>query len=179
MEILIVDGYNVINFCPNLTKLIDNLETARDKLVDILLEYGAYKECRIVVVFDAHLSKGAGETIIFPGNLEVIFTKENETADSRIEKLAYNLAREKKHVYVVTADCAQQMTILGAGAYRVSAREFLEDVAKAKTEIRRNISEKDTATKRHELAKHLADGVYSRLEIMRRSCRKTSGNNNA
>ncbi|MDR1701793.1 MAG: NYN domain-containing protein [Sporomusaceae bacterium] len=168
MEILLVDGYNVINFCPDLFSLPDNLEIARDKLVDILLEYGAYKEIKIIVVFDAHLAKGQGEEIIHAKHLKVIYTREEETADSRIERLSYQLAKEKNRVFVVTSDQAEQMTVLGAGAFRMSAREFLADLLKVKNQIRREISEKEAQGKRHELAKHLADDIYSRLDIMRR-----------
>ena len=178
MEILIIDGYNVINFCPELGSLKDNIETARDKLVDILLEYGAYKECRVIVVFDAHLSKGMGETIHLTGGLEVIYTKENETADSRIEKLAYILAKEKKRVYVVTSDYAEQIAILGAGAFRMSVREFLEDITKIKKQIRQEIHEQDITTKRCELANHLQDGIYSRLDAMRKGSEKKTKKRN-
>ena len=48
--VLLVDGYNVINAWPELVALKDNLEHARDKLVDILAGYGAYKDYKVLVV---------------------------------------------------------------------------------------------------------------------------------
>ncbi|MGL5512691.1 MAG: NYN domain-containing protein, partial [Sporomusa sp.] len=65
MDLLIVDGYNVINAWPELIEAKDNLEYARDKLVDILSEYGAYKGFKmIIIVFDAHMVAGKGVTRI-------------------------------------------------------------------------------------------------------------------
>ena len=39
-ELLLVDGYNVINSWPELKPLRDNLGDARDKLSDVMAEYG-------------------------------------------------------------------------------------------------------------------------------------------
>ena len=72
MDLLIVDGYNVINAWPELIAAKDNLEYARDKLVDILGEYGAYKGFRTIVVFDAHMTNGKGISQNRAGDLEVI-----------------------------------------------------------------------------------------------------------
>ena len=47
-EHYIVDGYNVINSWPELIKLQDDLSKARDELVHILTEYGAYEKYDIV-----------------------------------------------------------------------------------------------------------------------------------
>lgn len=169
MEILVVDGYNVINAWPGLASLTDNLALARAKLVDILLEYGAYKDFRVIVVFDAHISKGQGEISRLSACFEVIYTKKNETADSRIEKMVYHLVKEKERVYVVTSDWAEQMTILGLGAFRISARELLLDVSEVKKQIRQEISEKELFGKRHELANRLEGDLHSRLDAMRRA----------
>jgi len=50
---LIVDGYNVINAWAELIKLKDqSLEHARDKLVEMMAGYGAYKGYRVTVVYD-------------------------------------------------------------------------------------------------------------------------------
>ena len=46
----------------------------------------------------------------------MIFTKENETADERIEKLAIALNNRKTQIYVATSDFTEQWAIFGQGA---------------------------------------------------------------
>ena len=168
MELLIVDGYNVINAWPELIAIRDNLEYARDKLVDILSEYGAYKRFRTVIVFDAHMTTEKSSSQSQNGLLAVIYTKEGETADSYIEKMVYEYARHNKRIYVVTSDWAEQMFILGAGAYRISARELKNDVIAVKKEIATNLSRKVLARDRHELGNRLEKDILKRLDAMRR-----------
>ena len=50
--------------------------------------------------------------------VEVIFTKENETADERIEKLAIALSNVKTQIHVATSDFTEQWAIFGQGALR-------------------------------------------------------------
>ena len=54
----------------------------------------------------------------------VIFTKESETADERIEKLAIQLNDVRTQVHVATSDFTEQWAIFGQGALRKSAREL-------------------------------------------------------
>ena len=168
MDLLIVDGYNVINDWPELIAAKDNLEYARDKLVDILGEYGAYKGFRTIIVFDAHLTTGKGVSVSKSGDLEVIYTKEGETADSYIEKMVYYLARQGGRIYVVTSDWAEQMFVLGAGAFRISARELRKNITDAKREIAADLSRKVLARDRHELGSRLGKDILKRLDAMRR-----------
>lgn len=57
-EYLIVDGYNIINDWPSLKALFsENVEAARDKLIEIMAEYRAYKGINVMVVFDGHRVK--------------------------------------------------------------------------------------------------------------------------
>ncbi len=168
MDLLIVDGYNVINAWPELIALKDNLEYARDKLVEILSEYGAYRRFKTIIVFDAHMTAGKIINQSQVGMLAVIYTKEGETADSYIEKMVYDLARSNKRIFVVTSDWAEQMFVLGAGAYRISARELKNNVAIAKKEITDSLSHKVLARDRHELGSRLKKDIVQRLDVMRR-----------
>lgn len=168
MELLIVDGYNVINAWPELIAIKDNLEYARDKLVDIISEYGAYKRFRTIIVFDAHLTTEKSVSQSTTGALTVIYTKEGETADSYIEKMVYDFGRHNKRIYVVTSDSAEQMFILGAGAYRISARELKSDIAAVKKEIAAGLSQKIVARDRHEVGSRLEADILKRLDAMRR-----------
>lgn len=168
VEIMLVDGYNVINAWPELTVLTDNLAFARDKLVDILVSYGAYKDYRVIVVFDAHST--AGEDTLFevvPGKLEVVYTREGETADSYIEKAAYRIVRQGCGVYVVTSDWAEQLTILGAGAWRIPVRELRLEVLAVQAQLEAGYG--DALTKRRlEVAERLNQDTLKRLNELRR-----------
>lgn len=124
MVVLIVDGYNIIGAWPELRKLREkDFAQARDKLIAQLAEYQAYTGERVIVVFDAHFVKGI-EKKEKASKVDVFFTRENETADERIEKLAGDLTDVRTKVYVATSDFTEQRTIFAQGAYRKSAREL-------------------------------------------------------
>jgi len=168
MDILLVDGYNVLNAWPELAAVRESsLEHAREKLMDILAGYGAYKDYKVVIVFDAHAVAGASapRAEVRPGGLEVVFTQAGETADSYIERLAYQLIRAGESVYVATSDRAQQMTVLGAGAWRVPARELREQVLAAEREIREGHSE---TGRRREVGGRIDRRIAERLDALRR-----------
>ena len=167
---LIVDGYNVINAWKELSVLAEeSLDHAREKLLERLSSYGAFRSMRTVVVFDAH--ERAGEAALEENAaVTVIFTAAGETADSYIERLAYEVVRRGETVYVVTNDWAEQMTVLGAGAYRKSARELIEDCRRARQEM-----EKEKRAKadigRSEVGSRLEKDVLDKLEQWRRQSR--------
>jgi len=169
-DIMLVDGYNVLCAWPELAAVKeDSLEHARAKLMDILAGYGAYKDYKIVIVFDAHAVAGtASRTDALPGGPEVVFTAEGETADSYIERLAYQLTRAGQGVYVVTSDWAQQLTVLGSGAWRVSTRELRLDVRAAEKEVREGYAEADWQRRRQELGGRIGEDARKRLDALRR-----------
>ncbi len=165
---LLVDGYNVINAWPELCAFKDNLEFARDRLVDIMAHYGAFKDYRVVIVFDAHFVIGGEMRRQIVKGLSVIYTEEGETADSCIEKMAYALVKQGQEVYVATSDGAEQMLILGAGAYRISARELLKDVKRVNKAIKERFTETPQNYRRQELENRISDDVAKRLNDIRR-----------
>ena len=135
-EYVIVDGYNVIFAWDEMRELAQkNIDSAREAFLDILENYQAYKKVGMVVVFDGYKVAGNIGTKLKYGNLEVVYTKEAETADRFIEKTAYEMGR-KFEIKVVTSDRPVQMAALGDGAMRMSAREFYADVINTSEEIR-------------------------------------------
>ena len=135
-EYLLVDGYNVIFAWEDLKELaILNMDAARDKLLDIMCNYQGYKQCNLIVVFDAYKVKGfKGEATKYH-NIEVVFTKEAETADQYIEKLAHNIGR-KHDVTVATSDALEQMIIMGQGCKRLSSRDLKIEVERLNQYLR-------------------------------------------
>ena len=94
-----------------------------------------------ILVFDAYRVKGTHREIEKEMGITVVYTKEAETADMYIEKTAHELGH-KYRVRVATSDSVEQLIILGNGAVRVSASEFLAEVTEAEKEMRRLIDEK-------------------------------------
>lgn len=128
MDVLVVDGYNIIGAWDELKRLKEwDISQARHRLIDMLSEYQAYVGHRIIIVFDAHYVKG-GQSKLKKDIIEVIYTKENETADECIERLVKSLKNVKNQVYVATSDYDEQRVIFGRGALRISARELLVEM---------------------------------------------------
>ncbi|KHF39044.1 NYN domain-containing protein [Halalkalibacter okhensis] len=127
-DILLVDGYNMIGAWPELRELKDkDLGLARDRLVEMMAEYQAYTGYQVKVIFDAHMVQGIGKSYK-NHRIDVLYTRKNETADERIEKLVLDLKRIDTTIHVATSDMAEQSMIFGSGALRKSARELLMEI---------------------------------------------------
>lgn len=135
-EYLLVDGYNIIFSWDELKELAkDSLENARLRLIDILCNYRGFKQCNLILVFDAYKVKGNHGEIEQVNGISVVYTKEAETADMYIEKTSHKLSGEHR-VRVATSDGTEQLIILGNGAYRVPSSEFYEEVKAVEKAIR-------------------------------------------
>ncbi|MCR4891237.1 MAG: NYN domain-containing protein, partial [Lachnospiraceae bacterium] len=134
-EYLLVDGYNMIFAWPKLKDLAyTDIKAARDLLMDILSNYAGYSEEHVILVYDAYKVSGGKERVYRHHNIDVIYTREAETADLYIEKAAHELTK-KYRVTVATSDNIEQVIIFGAGAYRLSALNFLSRVEAVEKEI--------------------------------------------
>lgn len=141
-EYLLVDGYNIIFGWEELNRLAkENLELARARLINILCNYQGFRRCNLILVFDAYRVKGNHREIEKEHGITVVYTKEAETADMYIEKTAHELGKGHR-VRVATSDNVEQIIIMGSGAIRVSATEFLAEVNEVEEAIRRIIEEK-------------------------------------
>ena len=133
---LLVDGYNIIFAWDYLRELaMVDIKSARDKLMDILSIFAGYRSEKIILVFDAYKVAGGPGEVLRWHNIDVVFTKEAETADLYIEKTAHVLAK-KYRVTVATSDAVEQIIIFGAGAYRMSAGMLLEEIIYTEREMR-------------------------------------------
>ncbi|WP_306576433.1 NYN domain-containing protein, partial [Anaerotruncus massiliensis (ex Togo et al. 2019)] len=135
-EYLLVDGYNIIFAWDDLNALAqENLDAARGRLVDLLCNYRGFRQCEVIVVFDAYRVKGNPGEVERVHNISVVYTKEAETADMYIEKVTRELGKHNR-VRVATSDALEQLIILGHGALRISADAFREEVAQVEQAIR-------------------------------------------
>jgi len=142
-EYIVVDGYNVVHAWPELAKLAsENLEHARDKLVGILVNYSGYSGDRVVIVFDAHSVKGDVVRYIEVSGVQIFYTREEETADSLIERLVGEIPKDG-NIRVVTSDWEEQRVIFGRGAYRMTPGELMTRVRELGKENRNHLTRKD------------------------------------
>jgi len=165
---ILVDGYNVINQWDFLKKLKEeSLEDARDKLVEMLQEYAVFKDCSIYVVFDAHLVSGSVEKHERVGKINVIYTKEGETADCFIERTVPNLIKMGT-VAVVTSDYLEQRIALQMGGIRITPREFLLEIESIKKGIREK-AKTSYSQQKTTLEDFISRDILEKLEKMRRN----------
>ncbi len=169
MKNIFVDGYNVINSWPELKKIKEySYEAARNELMEKLINYAAYNNCKIFIVFDAHMVNGGiGKKEKVSNNIIVIFTKEGETADSFIEKTVNKIGR-KIEVCVVTSDSLEQQIVFQRGATRMSALEFYHEIKTIEGKIKNRI-EKKYSEKRFTLEDVIQKEILEKLEKIRRS----------
>lgn len=148
-EYLLVDGYNVIFSWEDLTELAkENIDSAKDKLMDCLSNYQGYRKNHVILVFDAYRVEGHEEEIFEYHNITVVYTKEAETADQYIEKTAHQIGR-KYRVTVATSDGLEQIIIRGQGCSLLSSRELRLEIEQMKQELREEY-----------LARHKKSGSY-------------------
>ena len=120
-DCLIVDGYNIIFAISELKELSKiNIDSAKDKLKDMLANYQGYRGCRVILVFDGYRRKGNPGSTEKYFDVEVVHTKQDETADAYIERMVHQLVGKYK-VTVATNDALEQLTILSQGALRMPA----------------------------------------------------------
>lgn len=165
-EYLLVDGYNIIFAWEELNKLAQvNMDAARGCLQDVLCNYQGIKKCELILVFDAYKVEGFSGEIQKYHNIHVVYTKEAETADQYIEKVAHEIGR-KYLVTVATSDGTEQVIIRGQGCHLLSAKELKEEVEFANKELRQYYSE-NTSLERNYLFQYLDKDTARQMEEVR------------
>ncbi len=132
--LLLVDGYNIIGAWSSLQKTRDRhgLESARQELVESLINYTTHQGFKTQVVFDSQYQKTPCSEESHTPSLSVYFTAWAQTADTYIEKTCATLYRQpscdSSRVIVATSDRAQRLTVLGYGAEWMSAQRLANEV---------------------------------------------------
>ena len=126
-EYVIVDGYNFIFGAPEYKELAAaSLSLARERLSDVLRSYRAMCDCELVLVFDGYRVAGnTGERET--RGIRTVYTKENETADMYIERLANDIGKNYS-VKVVTNDSLIRLSAMRSGVLRMSVKEFSDEL---------------------------------------------------
>jgi len=138
-EYLLVDGYNMIFAWENLRELAQkDIKSARDLLLDILADYAGFVSRSVICVFDAYRVAEGQERIYRYQTIDVVFTREAETADQYIEKAAHEL-QKRYAVTVATSDAVEQIIIFSSGARRLSAMDLLKEIVTSREAVRERI----------------------------------------
>lgn len=146
-EYFLVDGYNIIFAWQELKELAEhNIDSARDRLLDIMSNYQGIRGCHLIVVFDAYRVQNHRTEVLDYHNIHVVFTKEAETADQYIEKFAHQHGRQYR-VTVATSDGMEQIIIRGQGCALISARELLEEIRRVQKEAQQEFKEQQGQNK--------------------------------
>ncbi len=127
-QYLLVDGHSIIFAWPELRSLHERRTSlAREALTRQLRDFQDWSGIRVVLVFD-----GRGPTVSQeqePGEIQIFYSRQGQTADSIIERLASKYA-ERFALVVATGDYLEQETASACGAETVSPeglRELLRE----------------------------------------------------
>lgn len=166
---IMVDGYNVMNAWPELKEMIFGEDVkgkeadarasaapaqkrvprdygpAREQLVSRLMEYQGFTGYRVILVFDAYNVEGGLGSRTRDGGLEIVYTRENETADAYIQQASEKLARQYD-LWVISSDTLVQQSSFGHGALRMSSMRFLQEVQKTESQINSAVEEINSQT---------------------------------
>ncbi len=143
---LLIDGYNIIFAWENLKEIAkDSLEAARNALIERISVYKIFKNCEIIIVFDAYKVKGNRGEIEQDKGITIVYTKESQTADAYIEKAAKELTKNY-NVTVATSDGVEQLIIFSSGAYRMPASHLEDEVINVEKNIKALMEQNNTET---------------------------------
>lgn len=166
---IMVDGYNVMNAWPELKEMIFGEDVkgkqadarasaapaqkrvprdygpAREQLVSRLMEYQGFTGYRVILVFDAYNVEGGLGSRTRDGGLEIVYTRENETADAYIQQASEKLARQYD-LWVISSDTLVQQSSFGHGALRMSSMRFLQEVQRVEGQINSAVEEINSQT---------------------------------
>ena len=134
----LVDGYNFL-FAKEEWKALAQMDlmAGREQILPLLSEYAAYHDVDLYLIFDAYRVKSnPGKTLQLDSRMQVIFTKEGESADFALSRMANDFSQSGYPVVVVSSDQAVQIQgFSGKGAIVYSSKEFAFQVEEMKKRI--------------------------------------------
>lgn len=123
-EWLLVDGYNLLYAWEELKNLSKgSLEAARTRLMDHMSNYCGCTGNPMILVFDGRSGENQKENRFEYHGVHVVYTSTGVSADGYLQSLLEEVGPNHR-VRLVTGDGLIQLTAVGAGVLRTSAREF-------------------------------------------------------
>ncbi|MBI4654540.1 MAG: NYN domain-containing protein [Nitrospirae bacterium] len=154
MAYILIDGYNLIGIAHN------NLENARNNLIEQLQRYSELKGHGVTVVFDGWKSGQLNETKTRIGNVNIIFSRLGEKADILIKRI---LSEKQGQWIAVSSDREIADFANKKGFASITAEEFerklypVRKKAPPFTENKQNI----VAQREFKTTHKFSNGVYS------------------
>ncbi len=136
-KILIVDGHSMIFQWPELSRAYASEgASVRGALVRMLTALQDNSSWTVAVVFDGRGAKASSEEN--PGGIKIFYSKDGQTADAIIERLAAKYAAGCD-VTVATDDHLERTTVESFGAVAISARQLRSEIEAADRDVRATI----------------------------------------
>lgn len=117
-----VDGYNLLF---TLTELNHPLSLQRQKLIQFLQKRFAALKLSGILVFDGRIRCDEESGRSYPSPLEVIYTREGQSADEFIEE-QIRISKNPRQITVITNDRRLVANARSAGAKTMNNAQFLE-----------------------------------------------------
>lgn len=171
-KLLIIDGYNVLRSGSRYRDIVaanpdytdDAFNTARETLINDVINYAGYGSQAIIVFDGAHnrYSEGQPQTV---GGVKIIFSPAGQPADHVIEKLAHDARERMVEALVVTSDATIQDTVFGGGIDRMSADGFSHEVGEYYEGVR--LDERPEVARKNTIAERISPAALAKLKQLR------------
>jgi predicted RNA-binding protein with PIN domain len=136
---ILVDGYSLLHrwttLAPDKPR---HSAAAREELAHVLTRYHDYCGTPITIVFDGTGSAQRPGEIESTAAVEILFSRDGQTADQVIERAAFRF-REYGEVLAVTDDYAERDTVMNMGGLASSCEEFVRTVQSALSELEADV----------------------------------------
>ena len=119
MSYILIDGYNLIGTVKK------NMEKEREALIDRLFTFTGVRPHSITLVFDGWKEGLPVESRTKKGNVTIIYSRLNETADSVIKRI---ISEKKRTWIVVSSDREIMRTAQKFDCFYLTSREFSRKV---------------------------------------------------
>jgi predicted RNA-binding protein with PIN domain len=126
---IIIDGYNVIYKWECLSKLLNDIDLARERFINILANYQGYTDEEIVIVFDSSRFVDIIQKEEVGKNLKIVYAPANQGADLFIERLVASNVNPRS-ITVISDDSFERMAVFRNGASVMRSEQFEKEVIK-------------------------------------------------
>ncbi len=147
---ILVDGYSLLHNWPELAAgQPRHSEAARDELVRRLTHYQDASGTPLTVFFDGVGSRrGPARPPAAAHAVEVLFSRNGQTADQMIERAAHRFAAWGE-VLVITDDRAERDLVVGLGGFVATCMDFIRTVEGALGEQAEDLAHHNRRERHH------------------------------
>lgn len=132
---ILVDGYNVIKRAPSFQATrAQSLEAARGQLITLLIHRYRHTPHQVTVVFDG---RDRCEQISHERRIRIIYSRQGETADSVIARLAIEARNAGREVEIYSDDLEVQQAAISQGGSAQTVSQFERHVYAAPRDLER------------------------------------------